>query len=134
MSCEVDAEALRALKNAFPDVLECGDVRNLSREMLETVRLAYPSAAQILLVAGFPCQDNSALKGKYRKGLRGRKSRLVWRIIALRSRVGRALRRKHPRGRIHSVLESVPGTKVRDRQAASAALGSHPHIHGISRD
>ncbi|CAK0822773.1 unnamed protein product, partial [Prorocentrum cordatum] len=90
VSAEIDAEAKRVTKYAWPDVLEVGDVCSSGFAEAVAIRERVPHVKWILVVAGSPCSDLSRINAE-RTGLQGRRSRLFYEISRIVSLLREAL-------------------------------------------
>ncbi|CAK0796360.1 unnamed protein product, partial [Prorocentrum cordatum] len=122
VSAEIDAEAKRVTKYAWPDVLEVGDVCSFGFAEAVAIRERVPHMKWILVVAGSPCSDLARINVE-RTGLQGRRSRLFYEINRIVSLLREAL------GDFCTVLPLVENVAPMDsepRQLMSHSLGCEP--------
>lgn len=103
---EIDKYALQVSKNNYPDIIQLGDVRNITKESVEEIDL---------LIGGSPCQDLSIAK-KNRKGLSGERSGLFWEYV-------RILKELKPK---YFILENVNSMPREAKQVITETLGVEP--------
>ena len=118
-ACEIDKVSARVALSQHPEIKQLGDLKRVTEAQLTRFANRVGPSDDVLYVAGFPCQDNSILKGKERKGLRGPKSGLVWNILGLRGRPRAKLKARCPSVQVQTGLENVTGTSKSDRVRAS---------------
>lgn len=70
---EVDKYAIQIAQKNYPDTIQLGDVRGITKEMVGDVDL---------IIGGFPCQDLSVAKNN-REGLKGERSGLFYECVRL---------------------------------------------------
>ena len=81
----------------------------------------------VLVAAGFPCQDTSKVRGKDRPGLRGKKSSLVFAIIALIQQIRKLAAALPSNPDVHVLLENVMGiARQITLEIAAIAQINHP--------
>lgn len=103
---EVDKYAIQIAQKNFPDTIQLGNVKDISKEMVGEVDL---------LIGGSPCQDLSIAK-KDRKGLSGERSGLFWEYV-------RILKEVKPK---YFVLENVNSMPKEAKQVITEVLGVEP--------
>lgn len=103
---EVDKYAIQIAQKNYPDTIQLGDVRSITKEMVGGVDL---------IIGGSPCQDLSIAK-KNRKGLDGERSGLFWEYV-------RILKEVNPR---YFVLENVASMPKEAKELITKALGVEP--------
>lgn len=103
---EVDKYAILITQKNFPNTIQLGDVRGVTKEMVGKVDL---------LIGGSPCQDLSIAK-KNREGLAGARSGLFWEYV-------RILKEVKPK---YFVLENVNSMPKEAKQVITEALGVEP--------
>lgn len=88
---EIDAKAIEVSTKNGPDIVQCGDIQNISyakgKLVLEPFQLEQSDSDSIktkidLMIGGSPCQDLSIAK-KGRQGLAGTRSGLFWDFVRL---------------------------------------------------
>ena len=82
ISYEISKAANRVSSRRWPNVLQEGDVRGITREVVRKWKFLYPQIEQIDIWAGFPCVDLSAVKFN-RKNLAGEQSSLFWEVLRI---------------------------------------------------
>lgn len=123
---EVEPTALTVLKAHWPHAEFGGDVRTVPVTALQNcIQMADAIGAPVLVASGFPCQDNSQLKGPARAGIAGTKSSLVWDILGLVKLLNTAA--ENTKVVVHTLLENVTGMTPADRTTVAADLGLHVH-------
>jgi len=105
---EVDKYALQIAQKNYPDTIQLGDVKTISRYTLER----YGDTDIDLLIGGSPCQDLSIAKND-RKGLSGERSGLFWEYV-------RILKEAKPK---YFILENVASMPKEARQTITETLG-----------
>ena len=75
---EILPEAVRTTRRNHPRHSALGDVKNIDADAAQRILDPLPEDVLLLLVAGTPCQDNSALKGDGRLGLQGNVLPFFW--------------------------------------------------------
>ncbi|CAK0802495.1 unnamed protein product, partial [Prorocentrum cordatum] len=111
VSAEIDAEAKRVTKYAWPDVLEAVAIR----ERVQHVKW-------ILVVAGSPCSDLSRINAE-RTGPQGRRSRLFYEVSRIVSLLREAL---GDFCTVLSLVENVASMDSEPRQLMSQSLECEP--------
>lgn len=102
---EIDKYAISISQKNYPDIIQIGDVKDISSV-----------GAQIdLLIGGSPCQDLSIAK-KNRQGLDGARSGLFWEYV-------RILNEIKPK---YFILENVASMPKEAKQIITEALGVQP--------
>ena len=82
LTCEIDKEARRVVRRAWPEAVELGDICAIDADDLAR-RIRSRGRIRFLLVsAGFPCQGMSGLNA-FRKGLDDPRSPLVFTLLDL---------------------------------------------------
>lgn len=104
---EVDKSAIDISCKNYPDTIQLGDVRNISKDMF--------NEPIDLLIGGSPCQDLSIAKAN-RKGLDGERSGLFWEYV-------RILHQLKPK---YFVLENVNSMPNDAKNQISTTLGVQP--------
>ena len=120
-SSETDAEARRVCRYAWPDVLELGDVTAIGKEAIQKLGRMAPHATTVLITAGSPCQDVSALNHN-RVGLEGSRSKLFWEIL----RVKQLVQDVWPETQVWLLVENVASMDDASRDTISEAIGVPP--------
>ena len=83
---EIDPAAIRCTQEAWPDaVTHHGDITTLTDDWCHDFGKSLMPQTLLLITAGSPCQDNSALRGPQRQGLQGASSSLFWHVILITS-------------------------------------------------
>ena len=82
ISYEISKAANRVSSRRWPNVVQEGDVRGITREVVRKWKFLYPQIEQIDIWAGFPCVDLSAVKFN-RKNLAGEQSGLFWEVLRI---------------------------------------------------
>lgn len=103
---EVDKYAIQIAQKNYPNTIQLGDVRSVTKDMVWEIDL---------LIGGSPCQDLSVAK-KDRKGLDGEKSGLFWEYV-------RILKEVNPKW---FILENVASMSKESRDTISDVLGIEP--------
>lgn len=103
---EIDKYAIQITQKNFPDTIQLGDVRNITKEMVGDIDL---------LIGGSPCQDLSIAK-KNREGLSGSRSGLFYEYV-------RILKEIKPK---YFVLENVNSMPKEAKQVITETLGVEP--------
>ena len=91
ISWEILAHAVEVAKKNLPHATHRGDLLLETDVTIEELLRDLPDVI-VLVVAGFPCQDNSDLKN-CKMGIRGEKSKLITDIAKFRKKVAIAQRR-----------------------------------------
>lgn len=105
-ACEIDKYAIQISQKNYPNIHQCGDVKELD----------YIANGGIdLLIGGSPCQDLSIAK-KNRKGLDGERSGLFWEYV-------RILKEVKPK---YFILENVNSMPKEAKAIITEALGVEP--------
>ena len=86
VSLEIDREATRVSRDAWPRTIEWGDITKISDEQIAQLRNLFPRARRGLLSGGFPCQGMSALNPAAR-GLEDERTSLVFVLLELFARL-----------------------------------------------
>lgn len=79
-SSEIDKYAIQVSKKNYPDIIQLGDVREVSLKKFPEIN------RPDLMILGSPCQDLSIAK-KNREGLDGKRSGLFWEAIRIHREV-----------------------------------------------
>lgn len=103
---EVDKYAIQIAQKNYPDTIQIGDVKFVTKDMFNGIDL---------LIGGSPCQDLSIAKAN-RKGLDGDRSGLFWEYV-------RILKKVKPK---HFILENVASMPKEARQVITDTLGVEP--------
>lgn len=75
---EIDEYAIKISNKNYPNIIQLGDIRNVSEEILDTIMPID------LIIGGSPCQDLSSTKqDRERKGLKGEKSGLFYEYLRI---------------------------------------------------
>lgn len=76
---EIDKYAMKISKHNYPDIIQLGDIRDITEETLDKI------SSIDLIIGGSPCQDLSNYKysGEGVKGLNGSKSNLFYEYIRI---------------------------------------------------
>ena len=82
ISYETNADANRVTSRRWPAVQQCGDVKTLTRDVMQSWRYQHPEIVEIHLWAGFPCVDLTAVKWG-RMNLNGESSGLFWEVVRI---------------------------------------------------
>lgn len=109
-SYEIDKYAIKISKKNHPEIITCGDVKEL-KEKVDCD----------LLIGGSPCQDLSVAK-KDRKGLHGDRSSLFWEYVRIKNLL-------QPKW---FVLENVASMKAEDKDTITKAMGVEPIMFDAS--
>jgi DNA (cytosine-5)-methyltransferase 3A len=72
-SSEIKKSAIKVTQHNYPNTIQLGDVRNITKNTLPNIDL---------LMGGSPCQDFSRAN-KLQKGIEGKKSSLFWEYVRL---------------------------------------------------
>jgi DNA-cytosine methyltransferase len=102
---EIDKYAIQISKNNYPDIIQCGDVRQLDGSKFKDIDL---------IIGGSPCQDLS-IAGN-RAGLNGERSGLFWEYV-------RILREVNPK---YFLLENNYGMPQDAQDEITRQLGVNP--------
>ena len=94
---EILPEALRVTATQHPQDTQLGDVTKISDRQLDDIVDDATDCGHILYAAGTPCQDNSNLKGKWRKGLKGEKSSLFYECARVKKKLEKKAKAKNVR-------------------------------------
>lgn len=108
---EIDKWATKVHMANWPESINLGDVRNVSRENVP--------ARPLLLIGGSPCQDLSSARimgARGRAGLKGEKSSLFWEYV-------RVLRELRPES---FIFENVGSMHADDEAVVTSTLGVQP--------
>jgi len=108
---EVDKYALQISSKNYPDIVQVGDVKNLTQSYLCQGNICNFD----LLIGGSPCQDLSIAK-KDRKGLDGERSGLFWEYV-------RILKEVKPK---YFILENVNSMAKEAKALITETLGVEP--------
>ncbi|CAK0818913.1 unnamed protein product [Prorocentrum cordatum] len=119
---ETDPEACRAVKYAWPDVVELGDVAKLSAQDIAKVRDRAPHVRWVLLFAGAPCVDLTRLSVD-RQGLSGARSGLFYEIKRVKSLVKEVF---SVEVEVFDLIENVSSMTAEDRDTMSEHMGLAP--------
>lgn len=111
-SSEIEPNAIKVSQKNYPDIIKCGDVKEICGNCFGEVDL---------LIGGSPCQDLSIAK-KDRKGLGGERSGLFWEYV-------RILRKVQPKW---FVLENVASMPKADKEVITKELGVEPVLFDAS--
>jgi len=103
---EIDKYAIQVAQKNYPDTIQLGDVKSITKEMVGDIDL---------LIGGSPCQDLSIAK-KGREGLSGSRSGLFWEYV-------RILKEVKPKW---FVLENVNSMPKEAKQVITETLGVEP--------
>ena len=103
---EVERNAIKVSLKNYPDIVQCGDVKELRGDCFGNVDL---------LIGGSPCQDLSIAK-KGRKGLEGDRSSLFWEYVRIWKETKPAW----------FVLENVASMPKADRDIITKEMGVEP--------
>ena len=115
---EIDKYAIQVSKKNWPDIIQIGDVSNLTIKN----RWRIGGSGEIdLLVGGSPCQDLSIAKGN-RKGLDGERSGLFWEYV-------RILKEVKPK---NFILENVASMPKEAKDLITKTLGVEPVLFNAS--
>ena len=106
-SSEVDKNAIKISAKNYQDIIQLGDVRNITKEMVGEIDL---------LIGGSPCQDLSIVKSQTRQGLEGQKSNLFYEYIRL-------LNELKPK---YFLLENNASMRQSDKDTISSIIGVEP--------
>lgn len=120
---EIDKECKKLVRRRWPGVIEMGPVQNIDAKTLETVvgSLGY-KVDVVLIPAGSPCQDLSALNSS-REGLDGKRSILFYEI----PRVFHMAKELFPCP-VHLLVENVFSMSEASRLEFNRALGIIPTL------
>jgi len=102
---ETDKYAIQIAQKNYPDTIQLGDVKNITKEMVGEVDL---------IIGGSPCQDLSVAKNN-RKGLQGERSSLFYEFVRLVKEV-------HPKWWI---LENVNSMSEASKTTITKVLGEN---------
>jgi hypothetical protein len=80
LSSEIDPRCQRLIRHHWPEVVELGDVRDITRERLLEHLSSQPRINRLLIVAGPPCQDLSGINIAG-QGLSGSKSCIFYEVL-----------------------------------------------------
>ena len=80
ISCEIDKEANRVTRTAWPDVEELLDVEDIDYAEVQRWANFHSSVREVHFYVGFPCVHLSALRA-FRQNLEGPGSRLFWKLL-----------------------------------------------------
>jgi len=103
---EIDKYAIKVAQKNYPDTIQLGDVKNITKEMVGDIDL---------LIGGSPCQDLSIAK-RGREGLGGSRSGLFWEYV-------RILKEINPK---YFVLENVNSMPKEAKLTITETLGVEP--------
>jgi len=103
---EIDKYAMQISAKNYPDIIQFGDVKDVTSAGLYDIDL---------LIGGSPCQDLSIAK-KDRKGLEGSRSSLFWEYV-------RILNEVKPK---YFILENVASMPKADKDIITKTLGVEP--------
>lgn len=120
-SSEIDKECRKLTRKRWPGIIELGNVENIDEKMI--IALAHGLGYQVdvvLLTAGSPCQDLSALLAGG-LGLDGPRSKLFFHIPRILK-----LLQQHFVCPVHSFVENVFSMTQENRERFSEALGCKP--------
>lgn len=117
---EVDKYAIQISQKNFPDIVQLGDVKDLTGLREPFANVGYSNRNRIninidLLIGGSPCQDLSIAK-KNRKGLDGERSGLFWEYV-------RILNEVKPK---YFILENVNSMPKEAKDLITKTLGVEP--------
>lgn len=109
---EIDKYAIKISKHNYPDIIQLGDIRNITEETLDNIMPID------LIMGGSPCQDLSCYKYSSEgvKGLNGSKSNLFYEYV-------RMLQYVKPK---YFLLENVASMKEKWKNVISELLGVQP--------
>eukprot|EP00435_Cladocopium_sp_Y103_P044257 s197_g12.t1 len=120
-SSEIDKECKRLVRKRWPGIIELGKVECIDDKAISALISSTGYQIDCLLItAGSPCQDLTALLAK-RAGLAGSRSKLFFEI----PRVYRLCKR-HFSGRVELMVENVFSMTSEARQQFSEELGMEP--------
>jgi len=108
---EIDKYAMQISAKNYPDIVQLGDVKNLTQSYLCQGNICNFD----LLIGGSPCQDLSIAK-KDRKGLDGERSGLFWEYV-------RILKEVKPK---YFILENVNSMPKEAKALITETLGVEP--------
>lgn len=75
---EIDEYAMKISKKNYPNIIQLGDIRNITEEVLNSIMPID------MIIGGSPCQDLSSTKqDRERKGLKGEKSKLFYEYLRI---------------------------------------------------
>ena len=112
MSSEIDEYAMKVAQLNHPDIIQLGDITELSNEKLKAI------GKVDILLCGFPCTDLSSM-GK-QAGLQGERSGLFYEAI----RVLNEVRQNNPN--VLFLFENVASMKNSEKEVISRTLGVEP--------
>jgi site-specific DNA-cytosine methylase len=118
---ECDTRARRVVKYAWPDVHEFDDVVTFGQVQISRLKAAMPTAKQVLLVAGSPCQGFTKLNAGA-AGFEDKRSALFWEIPRILS----LLQQGWPEANLAFIVENVSSMAPADQCTFSKALGVTP--------
>ena len=110
---EIIPEATTVCGTRAPHCTHHGDLKKLTSKGLWAL-LNECKFTLVLVAAGFPCQDTSKVRGKRRPGLKGRKSSLVFAIIAIIQQIRKLAATLPSQPDVHVLLENVMGVTRQD--------------------
>ena len=122
LSCEIDENAVKVSKLNYPETIELGDISQLTVHKLQDAASNNVRIEQILLVAGWPCQELSGLNAEG-LGLAGR-SGLISELIRLERDL---LPRAFPDATIERLAENVSSMSDEDCLAVNQLLHTKPY-------
>ena len=118
---EIDKDCRRLVRRRWPGVIELGSVTTIDGKVIDALvqSLGY-KVGLVLIPAGSPCQDLSALLSG-RQGLQGKRSKLFYEIPRIVE-----LCRERFSCVVHFFVENVFSMSETSRKQFSAALGVEP--------
>jgi hypothetical protein len=126
LSSEIDPRCQKLIRHHWPEVVELGDVRNITREELLRHLSSQPRINRLLVVAGPPCQDLSGLNigGQ---GLSGSKSCIFYEVLRVIKIVRVIAKEKGwQMGFVIENVASMDSAPGNPRAEMSALLGCRP--------
>jgi len=103
---EIDKYAIKISQKNYPDIIQFGDIRNITGKMIGKVDL---------LIGGSPCQDLSVSK-RNRENLQGKQIGLYYELLRL-------IKETNPR---YFLVENVASMKASVKEEISNLLGVQP--------
>ena len=121
IACDIHRPGHRVTSRRWPWVVLVGDIKDLTKESLETMLEEMDEFLEIHLWAGFPCVDLSSVKSN-RLNLQGPQSSLIHEAI----RVMKLLHELYPNKKLVFVFENVASMDQSARVEISELIGVQP--------